>query len=60
MSSKPIKKNVRDSVSFKFKEKGKKPVNAKGIASFMITGAGFDTGRLGELLESQQVISLDD
>lgn len=59
MSSKPIKKNIRDKVSFKFKEKGKKPINATGVASFMITGSDFDTGRLVELLENQQVVSLD-
>lgn len=60
MSTKPIKKMLKDKVSFKFKEKGKKPINATGVASFMITGAGFDTGRLAELLENQQVASLDD
>ena len=59
MSTKPIKKNIKDKVSFKFKEKGKAAINANGVSSFMITGAGFDTGRLGELLESQQIISLD-
>jgi len=59
MSSKPIKKNIRDKVSFKFKEKGKKPINATGVCSFMITGAGFDIGRIVEILENQQVISLE-
>lgn len=59
MSSKPIKKNIRDKVSFKFKEKGKKPINASGVCSFMITGADFDTSRLAELFENQQVISLE-
>jgi|Transcript_6417 alanyl-tRNA synthetase len=59
MSSKPIKKNIKDKVSFKFKEKGKKPINAAGVVSFMITGADFDVGRLVEILESQQIISLD-
>jgi len=59
MSSKPIKKNVKDKVSFKFKEKGKKPINAAGVCSFMITGADFDVGRLVEIFESQQIISLD-
>ena len=59
MSSKPIKKNVKDKVSFKFKEKGKKPINATGVLSFMITGADFDVGRLVEIFESQQIISLD-
>lgn len=59
MSTKPIKKNVKDKVTFKFKEKGKKPINASGVSNFMITGADFDVGKLSELLESQQLISLD-
>lgn len=59
MSSKAVKKNIKDKVTFKFKEKGKKPVNTTGIASFMITGADFDTGRLTELFESQQITCLD-
>jgi len=58
MSSKPIKKMVKDKVSFKFKEKGKKPINASGVASFMITGADFDTGRLTELFENQEIVPL--
>ena len=53
MSTKPIKKVIKDKVTFKFKEKGKKPINATGVSSFMITGAGFDVERLSELLESQ-------
>jgi len=53
MSTKPIKKNIKDKVTFKFKEKGKKPLNVSGVCSFMITGADFDTGRLTELFESQ-------
>ena len=60
MSTKPIKKVIKDKVTFKFKEKGKKPINAAGVVSFMITGAGFDTGRLAELFESQQIVSLDE
>ena len=60
MSTKPIKKNVKDKVQFKFKEKGKKPINATGVSSFMITGADFDTGRLTELFESQNIVSLDE
>lgn len=59
MSTKPIKKNIKDKVTFKFKEKGKKPINTAGLVSFMITGAGFDTGRLAELLENQQIASLE-
>lgn len=60
MSTKPVKKNLKDKVTFKFKEKGKKEINATGVASFMITGADFDTGRLAELLESQHITNLDE
>ena len=59
MSTKPIKKNVKDKATFKFKEKGKKPLNVSGISNFMITGADFDTGRLTELFESQQIVNLE-
>ena len=37
---------IKDKVTFKFKEKGKKPINATGVCNFMITGEGFDLGRL--------------
>jgi len=59
MSTKPIKKMIKDKVTFKFKEKGKKPISAAGVCSFMITGEGFDTARLAELFENQQIIALD-
>ena len=59
MSSKPVKKNIKDKVTFKFKEKGKKPINATGVTSFMITGADFDCGRLQEIFESQNITNLD-
>jgi len=49
-SSKPIKCVVRDSVNFKFKEKKKKPIQAKGVCQFMITGADLNVDRLAELL----------
>ena len=38
VSTKPAKCNVRDKVSFKFKEKGKKPINVSGVCMFTITG----------------------
>ena len=44
--NKPVKANIRDKAQFKFKEKGKKPINASGIANFMITGADFDFNAL--------------
>ena len=59
MSSKPIKKMIKDKVTFKFKEKGKKPINAAGVKSFMITGEGFDASRLAELFENQNISSLE-
>lgn len=59
MTTKPMKKNIKDKVTFKFKEKGKKPINATGVAQFMITGAGFDTGRLTEIFESQSIVNLE-
>lgn len=31
LSSKPVKVMKKDNVSFKFKEKGKKPINVKGV-----------------------------
>jgi hypothetical protein len=31
LSSKPLKVISKDKVTFKFKEKGKKPVDAKGV-----------------------------
>lgn len=34
LSSKPIKGNKKDNVQFKFKEKGKKPIDVKGIIQF--------------------------
>lgn len=59
MSSKQIKVMKKDKVSFKFKEKGKKPINAAGVCNFMISGAGFDGARLAELFEGMSMASLD-
>lgn len=50
---------LKDNVSFKFKEKGKKPVNAKGIAQFMISGADFKVDKLAELLSSKGLVEMD-
>ena len=57
--SKAVKANIRDKASYKFKEKGKKPINVSGIANFMLTGADFDASVLAQLLESQGIVSLD-
>jgi hypothetical protein len=37
-SSKPLKVITKDKVTFKFKEKGRKPVDAKGVLQLMIMG----------------------
>lgn len=34
LSSKPVKGMKKDSVQFKFKEKGKKPIDVKGVCQF--------------------------
>ena len=57
--SKAVKANIRDKAQYKFKEKGKKPINVSGIANFMLTGADFDATVLAQLLESQGIVSLD-
>jgi hypothetical protein len=38
LSSKPVKAVKKDNVQFKFKEKGKKPIDVKGILQFQLTG----------------------
>lgn len=58
-SSKPTKVMNKDSVTFKFKEKGKKPVNTKGISQFMISGADFKVDRLSEILASQGLVEME-
>jgi len=50
--SKAVKANIRDKAQYKFKEKGKKPINVSGVANFMITGADFNAEALSQLLES--------
>ena len=57
--TKAVKANIRDKAQYKFKEKGKKPINVSGVANFMITGADFDSSVLSQILESQSVVSLD-
>lgn len=53
LSSKPAKVICKDKVSFKFKEKGKKPIEAKDILQLMVTGADMNVEKLAELLKVQ-------
>lgn len=53
LSSKPAKVVAKDKVTFKFKEKGRKPIEASGILQFMITGADMNVEKLAELLKVQ-------
>jgi len=53
LSSKPVKAMIKDKVSFKFKEKGKKAINATGVQQFMISGAGMDVDKIAALFESR-------
>ena len=38
LSTKEIRCMEKDKVTFKFKEKGKKPINVAGVCQFMISG----------------------
>ena len=58
-SNKPIKGADKDKVSFKFKEKGKKPINVSGVLDFKIFGNEMSVDKLGETLESMGLQSLD-
>ena len=49
----------KDKVSFKFKEKGKKPINATGVHQFMISGADMNVEMMGELLKQQGLAEMD-
>ena len=50
LSSKPAKVIIKDKVSYKFKEKGKKEVNVSGVLQFMISGADMNVEKLAEVL----------
>lgn len=50
---------IKDKVSFKFKEKGKKAINATGVQQFMISGAGFDVDKIAALFESQGLTHME-
>lgn len=59
LSNKAPKVVRKDKVSFKFKEKGKAPVNASGVCQFMITGDGMNVDKLAELLENQNMREME-
>ena len=46
-------------VTFKFKEKGKKPVNTEGILQFMLSGADMNTDKMGEILQEMGCLEMD-
>jgi len=50
MSTKEVKKSVRDKVSFDYKIKGKKPVVTNGVLLFSLTGENFNLDKLAETL----------
>jgi len=52
MCAKEISFNQRDTVSFKSKKKGAKPVQTKGVCLFSITGEDFNSEKLIETLQS--------
>ena len=59
LSTKPIKVSKKESVSYKFKEKGKKPVNVKEVLQFQMFGQDFDMDKLAEFLQTQGVSELE-
>ena len=59
VSTKPAKCNVRDKVSFKFKEKGKKAINATGVCMFNITGQDLPVDKFCDILTEQGLIEMD-
>jgi hypothetical protein len=48
LSTKPIKVMNKNNVTFKFKDKKKKPITAKDVCQFMISGADFNIDKLSE------------
>jgi len=59
VSTKPIKANARDKVSFKFKDKKKKPISATGVCLFTIFGEDLPVERIAEMLEGQGIVELE-
>lgn len=59
LSSKEVKVMNKDKVSFKFKEKGKKPINVAGVCQFMISGQNMNVEKLAETLEAMGIKSME-
>jgi len=55
LSSKEVKVMNKDKVSFKFKEKGKKPINVSGVCQFMMSGQNMNIEKLAETLEAMKI-----
>jgi hypothetical protein len=49
----------KDKVSFKFKEKGKKPINVSDVCQFMISGQDMSVDALAATLEGMGMQTLD-
>lgn len=59
MSSKDVKKAVKNEVKFDFKIKGQKPVVTKDIIQFSMTGSDFNFDKISELLKKHQMELLE-
>jgi len=59
LSSKPAKIMVKDKVTYKFKEKGKKEINVSGVLQFMISGADMNVEKLAETLSGQGIKEME-
>jgi len=59
MSSKPVKIVCKDKVSFKFKERGRKAVEANGVLQIMLTGADMNVEKLAALLTVQKFVEME-
>lgn len=59
LSSKEVKVMSKDKVSFKFKEKGKKPINVTGVCQFMMSGQNMNIEKLAETLEAMGIKSME-
>ena len=46
-------------MTFKFKEKGRKPVDAKGVLQLMIMGADMDVEKMALVLQSQGLVEME-
>lgn len=58
-SSKAVKTMLKKEVTFKFKEKGKKPINVTDIAQFLVSGADFKIDKVCELLSTMGLAEME-